>query len=94
MEDRRMANERGIRIYFNDGSSLSLAFPKQTDNPYARAVATEELMKRRILTVEADGSLLVIPFENIKYVAVYPASQPLPKHSIEGATVHGEWVGP
>lgn len=89
-----MANERGIRIYFNDGSSLSLAFPKQMDNPYARAVATEEVMKRRILTVEADGSLLVIPFENIKYLAVYPASHPLPKHSIEGATVHGEWVGP
>ncbi len=88
-----MANERGIRIYFNDGTSLSLAFPTQTDNPYARAVATEEVMKRRILTVEADGSLLVIPFENIKYLAVYPASQPLPKHSIQGATVHGEWVG-
>lgn len=81
-----MSETRGIKIHFNDGTSLVLSFPVQSDNPYARAILGEDILKHRRLLANVDGALLVIPFENVKYFAVYPAPQELPAHTIQGAT--------
>jgi hypothetical protein len=36
--------------------------------------------------VEADGALVLIPFENVKYLQVYPAPKKLPGGVIRGAS--------
>jgi hypothetical protein len=36
--------------------------------------------------IEADGALVVIPFENIRYLQAYPAPKKLPSYAIKGAT--------
>jgi hypothetical protein len=84
-----MTQPRGLKLHFNDGSSLTLSFPMQRENDAARALMAEEILKRRMLTVEADGGLMIIPFESIKYFTVYPVGQALPKATVRGATVTG-----
>ena len=84
-----MTHTRGLRLHFNDGSSLTLSFPTQRENDAARELMAEEILKRRMLTVEADGGLMIIPFESIKYFTVYPVSEALPKATVRGATVTG-----
>jgi hypothetical protein len=39
---------------------------------------------------EADSSLLMVPFENVRYVQLYPAPEALQGHTyIKGASVTG-----
>jgi hypothetical protein len=38
------------------------------------------------MIVEADGALLIIPFENVKYIQAYPAPKKLPEHAIRAAS--------
>ncbi len=82
-----MTPKRGLTIHFNDGTSLTIEFPEQAANEYARTILQEEILKRRILTVEAEGALLFIPFENIKYLTVFPAPEQAPKFAIRGASI-------
>jgi hypothetical protein len=86
-EDMKMPDRRGMKIHFNDGSSLTVGFPVQSDNTYARAILGDEILKSRRLVVQADGALLVIPFENVKYLSIYPAPEELPAHTILGGSV-------
>jgi hypothetical protein len=82
-----MPEKRGIKVHFSDGSSITVAFPVQSDNTYARAILGDEILKSRRLVVQADGALLVIPFENVKYLSIYPSPDELPAHTILGASV-------
>jgi hypothetical protein len=82
-----MTPNRGLTIHFNDGTSLTIEFPEQAANEYARTIMQEEILKRRMLTVEAEGALLYIPFENIKYLTVFPAPEQAPKFAIRGASI-------
>jgi hypothetical protein len=82
-----MTPNRGLTIQFNDGTSLTIEFPEQAANEYARTIMQEEILKRRMLTVEAEGALLYIPFENIKYLTVFPAPEQAPKFAIRGASI-------
>jgi hypothetical protein len=82
-----MTPNRGLTIHFNDGTSLTIEFPEQAANEYARTIMKEEILKRRMLTVEAEGALLYIPFENIKYLTVFPAPEQAPKFAIRGASI-------
>lgn len=85
-----MEHNRGLTVHFNDGTSLAFSFPQQTENTYAAAIAMEEIFKRRLLTVEADGALMVIPFDNVKYISAYPATGGNElKHVVRGATLAG-----
>jgi len=84
-----MTPTRGLKLHFNDGSSLTLSFPQQKPNEAARELMAEEILKRRMLTVEADGGLMIIPFENLKYFTFYPVGETLPKATVKGATVTG-----
>lgn len=84
-----MDGKTRLRIHFNDGSTLVLSMPVQTDNRYARELLVEDVLKRRILVVEASGELHYVPFENVKYFSVSPVPPELPKDVLRGGTVEG-----
>jgi len=81
---------RSMVIHFNDGSSKVLEFPAPvSDNDANLAARLEEALGARLLVLEADGALIVIPVESIKYLQSYPAPKKLPAYAIRGATFKG-----
>ena len=82
-----MAERRGITIHFIDGSKLRLDFPKQTLNEIGTVLKLKEVLSARHIVAEVDGVLLVIPFDNIKYIEAHPAPSKLPDYIIKGASV-------
>lgn len=78
---------RGLRIHFVDGSTLNVTFPQQADNAIAAELAREAILKQRMIAIEADGCLHYVPFDNVKYISVYPAPENPGKHVIRGATL-------
>lgn len=82
-----MSEKRGIIIHFMDGSKKLLEFPQQiADSDASAAARLKEALEARKLVIEAEGALIVIPFENVKYLQVYPAPKKLPAGVIRGAT--------
>jgi hypothetical protein len=65
--------ERGISIHFIDGTCLNVSFPLHEDK-YKRALMVEEVLKKRVLLIEADGEIRCIPFENIKFMNIRPVA--------------------
>jgi hypothetical protein len=85
-----MTDQRGLTIHFSDGSKLSLDFPKQTDNEAAAALKLEDVLRNRYMLFEAEGTLLLVPFENVKYLQLYPAPKNVPGHTyVKGAGLTG-----
>ena len=79
--------KRGMIIHFIDGSKKVLEFPQQVAQGDANvAPKLKELLDARHLVIEADGALVVIPFENVKYIQSYPAPKKLPAGVIRGAS--------
>ncbi|HKU71501.1 MAG TPA: hypothetical protein VJQ51_11740 [Burkholderiales bacterium] len=76
-----MAERRGITIHFNDGSKLSANFPKQAANDYAAMMKVDDVLKKRYILMEADDTFMMIPFENIRYIQIYPAPKEVPNHT-------------
>jgi hypothetical protein len=82
-----MSEKRGLIIHFMDGTKKVLEFPQQVaDNDVAAAAKLKEALEARHLVVEAEGALVIIPFENIKYLQLYPAPKKLPGGVIRGAS--------
>jgi hypothetical protein len=81
--------KRGLTIYFMDGSTMKIDFPKQAPDDNIAAIKIKDILAQRQLLCEVDGTFLVFPFENIKYVVSYPAPGKLPAHTIQGASVTG-----
>jgi hypothetical protein len=79
--------KRGMIIHFIDGSKKVLEFPPQVapGDPNV-ALKLKDILDERHLLIEADGALLVIPFENVKYIQSYPAPKKLPAGAIKGAS--------
>jgi hypothetical protein len=89
-KETAMPDKRGITIHFNDGSKLSLDFPKQTPNEAAVMLKLDDVLKKRQMLFEADGALLMIPFDNVRYVQLYPAPKGIAGHTyIKGASATG-----
>ena len=79
--------KRGMIITFTDGSRKLLEFPQQVaDTDTAGLARIKEALEARHLLLEAEGALLVIPFENVKYIQVHPAPKRLPTGVIRGAS--------
>jgi hypothetical protein len=78
---------RGLRVHFVDGSALSVSFPQQRDNETAGELLLEAVLKSRMLMIEADGCLHFVPFENIKYMSLFPAPPTAGKTVIRGAQI-------
>jgi hypothetical protein len=81
-----MSDKRGLIIHFMDGSKKLLEFPPQLADGDAAAARLKEALEARHLVIEAEGALVVIPFENVKYLQVYPAPKKLPAGVIRGAS--------
>jgi hypothetical protein len=82
-----MAEQRRLIIHFVDGSKKLLEFPQQmADGEATMAARLKEALESRHLVIEADGALVVIPFENIRYLQAYPAPKKLPSYAIKGAS--------
>jgi hypothetical protein len=79
--------ERGLTIHFCDGTKLSIDFPVQTPNEMAALLKVEEILKQRQIIATVDGAVLVIPFDNIKYIQASPAPAKLPGYAIRGASI-------
>jgi len=85
-----MQDQRGVTIFFNDGSKLSLAFPKQSPNEMAAMLKLDDVLKKRYMLFEAESTFLMIPFENVRYLQLYPAPDSVQGHTyIKGASVTG-----
>ena len=85
-----MKDQRGITIHFSDGSKLALDFPRQSSNEHAAALKLDDVLENRYMLFEADNTFLMVPFENVKYVQVYPAPADVSGHTyIKGASVVG-----
>ena len=80
-----MTEPRRLIIHFVDGTKKLLEFPQQVAED-TMAARLEEALASRHLVVEADGALVVIPFENIRYLQAYPAPKKLPRYAIKGAS--------
>ena len=80
-----MSEERRLIIHFVDGSKKLLEFPQQVADA-TMAARLKEALEARHLVIEADGALVVIPFENIRYLQAYPAPKKLPSYAIKGAS--------
>jgi hypothetical protein len=79
--------KRGMIIHFVDGTRKTLEFPQQiADSDAAMAEKLKGILSARNLTIEADGALIVIPLENVKYIQSYPAPKKLPAGVIRGAS--------
>jgi hypothetical protein len=82
-----MAEPRRLIIHFTDGSKKVVEFPQQVpDADATMAARLKEALESRHLVIEADGALVVIPFENIRYLQSYPAPKKLPGYAIKGAS--------
>ena len=85
--------DRVVTLHFIDGSKLSLEFPQQAANAAARKLKLDEFLAGQHLVVEAEGSLLIFPVANIKYMALsVPMLESsggvgLARHAITGARV-------
>jgi hypothetical protein len=86
--------DRTLTLHFIDGSKLSLEFPEQTKLASARQMKFADFLASKHLLVEAEGSLLIIPVVNIKYMSVNIPSLPtkgagnvLPRQTLLGARI-------
>jgi hypothetical protein len=87
--------DRMLTLHFVDGSKLQFEFPEQASNPAARQVKLADFMTSKHLVVEAEGSVMIFPMDNIKYMALSMptistakgAAGVLPKHAIVGARI-------
>ena len=77
---------RGLAIRFMDGTSVHVSFPVQTEDRYKRKLMIEEVIKSRMLIVQAEGAAHLIPFENIKYMSFFPAPDQVDVPVIHGAS--------
>jgi hypothetical protein len=80
-----MDKQRGLTIFFNDSSKISVDFPVQNPTPQNITAQVQNLLKDQYLMLEVDGALMMFPLHNIKYIQVYPAPDPLPANVIRGA---------
>ena len=78
---------RSMIIHFTDGSKKLFEFPTPVpDRDPNPATRLQEALDARHLVLEADGALIVIPVESIKYLQSFSAPKKLPAYAIRGVT--------
>lgn len=83
-----MKEQRGITIYFTDGSKISMDFPRQSPSEIGAMMKLNDVLEKRHMLFEADSTLLMVPFENVKYVQIYPAPAEIAGQTyIKGASI-------
>jgi len=90
----KRALERTVTLHFIDGTKLSLEFPDQTGTNAARKLKMSDFLTEQHIVIEAEGSVLVIPVANVKYMSFTTPmldskdmKEALPRHAIVGASI-------
>jgi len=78
--------DRTLIVHFTDGTKLVFTFPRQADR-HSVSAKLEELLKHDQLTIEADGTVILIPLTSVKYAQVLPAPGALSGSVIRGARI-------
>jgi hypothetical protein len=63
-----MERKRSITLHFTDGTKITFDFPEQTTSVAGKNLRIEDFLTGDHVLIEADGSFLVFPINNIKYV--------------------------
>ena len=84
--------DRILTLHFIDGTKLAFDFPEQAPNAAARKLKVDDLMAAKHIVIEAEGSVMVFPVANIKYIALSVPTMgskgsALPRHAIVGARI-------
>ncbi len=75
-------------IHFMDGSKLSLQWPRQAGtDPQTVAANVKKALEVDRIVAEVDGTLLVIPMRNVKYIQITPAPEKLPAGILRGVQI-------
>jgi hypothetical protein len=81
-------HKRTMIIHFNDGSKKLVEFPAPVaDSDACLAARLRDALDARHLVLEADGALVVIPVDSIKYLQSFPAPRKLPAYAIKGVSL-------
>lgn len=86
-----MAKIAHAAIHFMDGTKIVFKYPrlqagKTTDSATIASTVKKALDQDKIV-VEADGSLIVIPVRNIKYIQIVPPPEALPAGVLRNAQI-------
>ena len=77
-------------IHFMDGTKIVFRYPRlEGKDLNAIASAVKKALDQEKIVVEADGSLIVIPVRNIKYIQVEPVPMALPSGVFRNAQIVG-----
>jgi hypothetical protein len=83
-----MAQQVAGTIFFMDGTKVSLRWPRQAGNdPSTVAANVKKALEADRILAEVDGSLLLIPIRNIKYIQITPSPEKLPAGVLRGARI-------
>jgi hypothetical protein len=78
-----MAEDVQATIYFIDGTDLKLAWPRVEEiNPLNLLSNVRKALEADRLVLDADGDLILVPVQNIKYIHVTPGPILLPKDGV------------
>jgi hypothetical protein len=81
-------NQRALTVHFCDGTKLAVTFPQQTTNEAAAQLKFDDVLEKRQILLEVEGTLVIVPFENVKYMQFHPAPEKVRGHTyISGATL-------
>lgn len=88
-----MTGDRALTLHFVDGTRICFDFPEQTKNVAARQLRIEEFLSSNNVVIEADGSLLMFPMANIKYLQ-FSLADGLPSQAVKlpGAVILGATI--
>ncbi len=76
--------DRTLVVHFNDGTKLAFSFPRQVD-AHSASAKLEKFLKHDNLTLEADGTLILIPLTSVKYAQMVPGPEAMSGSVIRGA---------
>lgn len=79
--------ERNLTIFFTDGNQLSFKLPAQTTESHSIAKKVDDFLSKGYLMVEAEESVMVFPFQNIKYFQFWPVPETLPPGTLRGGAI-------
>jgi hypothetical protein len=86
---------RTLTLHFIDGTRMSFDFPEQSKGVAGKQLRLDSFRDSNHVLIEADGSLLMFPMANIKYLqwslaGALPFDAARPPHDlIQGATISG-----
>jgi hypothetical protein len=74
-----MKNEVVLTIHYIDGTILKIKWEEINDDPLTLISKVRKAIEMDRFYFEADGNLMIIPIQAIKYLSVTPLPEALPK---------------